>query len=206
MRDRLGLVLKRITDSTGPKISSRAIFMSLRDAVEHGRLDVVAAAASRARAPPATSARAFAAAGVDVAQHGAQLRRRRRSRPSRCAGVERIGRLVLAAPRRRRCATNSSAMRSCTNTRDGALQLSPWLKNMLPATVFAARVDVVEVVEDDEGRLAAELVVDALQVAAAGVLEHPAADARGAGEADRVDVHVQRQRLAGFVRRSPARR
>ncbi len=36
-------------------------------------------------------------------------------------------------------ATNSSAMLSCTSTREGALQLSPWLKNMLPATVAAAR-------------------------------------------------------------------
>ena len=36
-------------------------------------------------------------------------------------------------------ATKSSATLSCTSTREGALQLWPWLKNMLSATVRAAR-------------------------------------------------------------------
>jgi hypothetical protein len=39
----------------------------------------------------------------------------------------------------RSVAMNSSAMRSCTSTREGALQDSPWLKNMPPDTVLAAR-------------------------------------------------------------------
>ena len=36
-------------------------------------------------------------------------------------------------------ATNSSAIVSCTSSRDGALQDSPWLKNMLAAAAAAAR-------------------------------------------------------------------
>jgi hypothetical protein len=55
------------------------------------------------------------------------------------------------------------------------------------------------VVEDQHRALATQFVVDALEVAAAGVVEHAPAGARAAGEADRVDVHVQGQRFAGFV-------
>jgi hypothetical protein len=74
------------------------------------------------------------------------------------------------------------------------------LKNIALGQGLGGARQVLEVREDDEGTLAAQFVVDPLEVGtAAGVVQHAPAGAGGAGEADGVHLHVQRQRLAGFV-------
>src|SRR4051812_27017253 len=55
----------------------------------------------------------------------------------------------------------------------------------------------VGVVEDNVGRLAAELERDLLQVGRRGGLHDRAADESGAGEGDLVDVHVRGEGGAG---------
>ena len=54
------------------------------------------------------------------------------------AQKQRVGGTVLGAAAAT-ISTKRPAMLSCTSTREGALQLSPWLKNMLPAAACAAR-------------------------------------------------------------------
>lgn len=66
----------------------------------------------------------------------------------------------------------------------------------LPVVVVDAEVDPVDgvldvgIVEDDVGRLAAQLERDLLQVGRRRCLHDLSADTRGAGEGDLVDVHV----------------
>ena len=117
------------TAATGPKISSRAMRMSLRDVGEERRRDVEARrVARRARSPPNARRRALLAADVDVRQVLVELalvdgradvragrRAHRRPPASSCARPAR--------------ATKRSWMPSVTMSRDDAVQRWPVEKN-----------------------------------------------------------------------------
>ena len=64
--------------------------------------------------------------------------------------------------------------------------------------VLRGHVEVRRVPGHDLRSLAAAFRGDALHVGLAGIDHHQLADFGGAGEADLVDIHVKRQRLAGF--------
>src|SRR5574343_1626566 len=167
------------------------------DAVEDGRLDIEAAGLLAHLTATGHAAAALGVAGLDVAQHRAQLAfvDQGAQLGGRVQGIagdvlgrlggdqahELVGHAVLHQHARGRVAALALVEEHAAGHGAGGAR------------------QVLVVVEHQEGRLAAELVVDALEVGLAGVVQHAAAHSGGAGEADRVDVHVQRQRLAGLV-------
>ena len=101
------------------------------------------------------------------------------------------------AIRRLSLASTSSAIDSCTSSREPAQQTWPWLKKM-PLTMPSTAWSIGRVVEDDVGGLAAELEGDLL-VGAGDRLGDRLADVGRAGEGDLVDVRVLDQRVAGLA-------
>jgi len=61
------------------------------------------------------------------------------------------------------------------------------------------RIEVGAVGKHELRRFSSELETDALQIALSRILHQQATDRAGAGECDHVDVHVQGERLTGFI-------
>ena len=83
-------------------------------------------------------------------------------------------------------AMKRSSIDSCTRRREPAQQTWPWLNQMASTRPSMALVEI-GVVEDDVGRLAAELEAEALAGAGGGGADD-LADLGRAGEGDLVDI------------------
>ena len=166
------------------------------DAIEHRGLDEAATAFQPRLGAAHQAPGALGLAGGDVAQHGAQLDLVDQ-RAHDGAGVQRVGR---GMPRRLLGddvdkLVGDAFVHQHTRRRVAAFAL---VEEHRAGHGLGRARDVRKVVEHHEGRLAAQFVVDTFQVRPAGVVQHAPARARGTGEADGVDTHVQGQRFAGF--------
>ena len=180
--------------STGPKISSRAMVMSLSTSAKSVGCTNQPFSNWSARPPPATTARTFVLALLDVAEHAVALLRAD-LRSHQVAGVGRVAVGEVLEPGRRdldRLVVHRT------------LDEHPRRHHAALAAVHAdhgghrhLRLEV-GVVEHDVGRLAAELEEQALHRRAA-LLEDALAGDGGSGEGDEVDERADGQLLADEV-------
>ena len=180
-------------DSTGPKISSWAMVMSLVTFGEHrGLHEVALVEALGLLGATGEELGALVDALLDVAPHPVALDAET-SGPSRVSAANGSPGVKVSAASAAICSTSASFDRG-TIMRVSAEQVWPELRKALP-TPSAHGLREVGVVEDDVRALAAELEGDPLD-GLAGQLAHALAGAGGAGERHHVDVGVGGDGLA----------
>ena len=148
-------------------------------------------------ASTADHARAFGLAGFDVAHHGLQLRGVNQG-AHHGVGVEGVGRLVLGRLGGDHLdeAIGNGLVDQHTRRRVAALAL---VEEHTAGDGLGGALEVGEVVENQYGRFATELVKDTLEVAASSVVQHAPANTGRTREPDGVDIHVQREGFASLV-------
>ena len=167
-RDRVLELVELIVESTGPKISSCAIRMRVRDRVEDRWLDVIPARVlPRTRAAEAQLG-AFVLARLDVTQHAVELGRIDDRAHARLR-IEGIARLDLRRDRDDPLQELVLTER-CTSSREPRCTPLPGCRNA-PGNRLGSRIEIAALGHDDVRRLPAALERDALHVRLAGITQ-----------------------------------